>query len=390
MTRRATRRTLLGALAGGLAGLAGCGYRPGGGEYRWSTGVLYRVDRATLDGGTLLLVTREAMSFDVRTDRWSDGGNVTTVDPERGERIDVYGFEAPTLSAALGADALYAGGEDGTVPAVPVGSQARDAPGTATPEPDGWTTATDVAPSGVDSLVASAGGANADSGTSADGGTDAVYAGGSGGLASLSVGGEVRWRWRDGRVLALAPGAGDVAVYALAPDRLVALADDGSVRWDRGTAPADVERERPVPPLVGADGVYLADEAGLTALARDGSVRWTREVGPPAGRPALSEDGLYHASADGVVRAFSLDGRERWAHDPRGGPTARVATADGRAFVLAGGDLLGVGPEGTVWRVPLDEPEPFDPAFGPFVAGETVVLAGSGEVRGYWRSQLRR
>lgn len=387
MTRRATRRGLLGALAGGLAGLAGCGYRPGGGEYRWSTGVLYGVDRMGLDGGTLLLVTRAATSFDIRADRWSDGGNVATVDPERGERTAQYGFETPTPTAALGEDALYAGREDGAVTAVPL--QARDAPEPATPEPDGWTAATGVAPSGVDALAVADGGTNA-GGRASDHGTDAVYAGGSGGLASLSTEGEVRWRWRDDRVLAAAPGTRDIAVYALAPDRLVALADDGSVRWERGITPTGAGRERPVPPLVDADGVYLADADGPTALADDGSVRWERGVGPPAGRPALAGDGLYYASTDGTVRSFSRDGRERWAHDPRGPLASGVAAADGRAFVLAGEGLVGVDEGGTAWRVSLDEPEPFDPAFGPFVAGETVVLGSPGEVRGYWRSQLRR
>ena len=377
MTRHVTRRGLLGALAGGFVGFAGCGYRPGGGEYRWSTGVLYGADRMTLDGGALLVVTREATSFNVRTDRWSDGGNVATVDPERGERIAEYGFETPTLTAVPGGDLLYAGGEDGTVIAVPLGSKTRDAPGPTTPEPDGWTTATGVAPSGVGVLAA------------AGGGTNGIYAGGSGGLASLSADGEVRWRWRDGRVLAAALAEGDAAVYALARDRLVALAADGSVLWDHETTPTDAEHGRPVPPLADTDGAYLADDGGLTALAPGGDVRWTHEVGPPAGRPTLSGDGIYHASADGVVRAFSLDGRERWAHDPRGRVRSGVAAADGRAFVATDAELVGLGPDGAVWRVPLDEPEPFTPAFGPFVAGRTLVVGGSGEVRGYWRSQLR-
>lgn len=339
--RRVTRRALLGAFGGVIAGLAGCGYRAGGGEFRWRTGAFHRVDRMTLDRGTLLLVTREATSFDVRTDQWSDGGNVTTVDPERGEHLTEYGFEAPTLTATLGENALYAGGEDGTVTAVPLERDTGDAPVPATPEPDGWTTATGVAPSGVGAVAV------------ADGATNGVYAGGSGGLASLSTDGEVRWRWRDGRVLAAAPGEDDVAVYVLARDRLVALAADGSVRWDHETTPTDAEGDRPVPPLVGAEGVY-------------------------------------HASADGTVRSFSLDGHERWANDPRGTLTSRVAAAGGRAFVLAGGELVGVDGEGTAWRVPLDEPEPFAPEFGPFAVGEAIVLGSPGEVRGYWRSQLPR
>lgn len=378
-----TRRTLLGSAAGlaGLVGLAGCGYRPAGGEFRWRIGVLYGVDRMTLDGGVLLLVTRAATSFDLRADRWSDGGNVATVVPERGERTAVYSFESPTLTAALGGDAVYAGLADGAVAAVPVegagvsGEPGGSDAGTATPGADGWTVSTDVAPSGVGALVVG------------DGGT--VYAGGSGGLAALSRDGSVRWRWRDGSVGSAVPGRGDTAVLALGDDRLVALARDGSVRWTHDATPADTGPEIP-PPLVGHEGVYLADGEGVTALAHDGSVRWGHEAGEPADRPALTGEGLYHASVDGLVRALSLGGRERWAHAPRGRTRSRVAAADGRAFVLAGGSLVGIGPRGTAWRVPLDEPERFIPEFGPFAVGETLVLADSGEVRSYWRSQLRR
>jgi hypothetical protein len=41
-------------------------------------------------------------------------------------------------------------------------------------------------------------------------------------------------------------------------------------------------------------------------------------------------------------------------------------------------------------RAPLDDPEPFTLEFGPAAVGEAIVLGGSGEVRGYWQSQLSR
>jgi hypothetical protein len=372
------RRTLLGAVAGGVAALAGCGYRPGGGEFRWSTGSFHRADGMTLDDGTVLLVAREAMSYDFETGRWYRGGHVTTLAPRRGERTAEYGFATATRTAALGDGVLYAGQGDGTVTAVPIGERADGGPGTPTATPTAgsgrWTTATGVAPSGIDALDAGAG---------------AVYAGGGEGLAALSPGGDVRWRWADGAVAAAVAGEGGTAVYVLAGDRLVALAGDGAVRWTRAVETAEAGTD-PTPPVVGTNGVYLADDGGVTALAHGGSVRWERDVAPPVGRPALAGDGLYHASVDGVVRAFSPDGRERWAHEPRGTLASDVAAADGRAFVLAGGELVGVGAGGTAWRVPLDDPEPFTPEFGPFAVGETLVLGGAGEVRGYWRSQLRR
>ena len=374
MTGRTTRRGLL----AGLAGLAGCGYRAGGGELRWRSSNFHAVDEAVFDDGTLLLVTRETMAYDFDAERWYRGGHVATLSPERGEGTADYGFATATRTAALGDDTLYAGGADGTVTAVRLGNGEGDPePGPTTPTPDSepgrWTTTTGVAPSGVDALAA----------------TGTAYAGGSDGLAALAADGDVRWRWRDGRVDAAVAGVGGVAVLALATDRLVALASDGSVRWTHEVTPTGSGSAVP-PPRVGPGGAYLADGAGVTAFAPDGGVRWHRDVPDPAGPPALTGDGLYHASTTGTVRGLSLDGRERWRHDPRGPVRSRVAAADGRAFVIAGERLVAVGPEGTAWRVPLDEPEPFAPEFGPFAVGETLVLGGSREVRGHWRSQLRR
>jgi hypothetical protein len=379
-----TRRTVLGGLAG-LVGLAGCGYRPGGGEFRWRSGTFHRADGMRLDGGTVLLVTREAMTFDFDSEQWYRGGQVATLDPERGERTAEYGFGTATLTAARGDGTVYAGRADGAVTAVPVetresaagagdGDGERAGTGTPAPGADRWTATTGVAPSGVETLAAD--------------GDGRVYAGGSGGLAALSEG-SVRWRWREDAVAAAVPGAGDTAVLALTGDRLVALAGDGSARWTHDVTPTSAGTEVP-PPLVGPSGTYLADGGGVTALAGDGSVRWERGVAGPVGRPALTDDGLYHAAAGGVVRSFSPDGHERWAHEPRGPVRSRVAAADGRAFVLAGERLVGVGADGTAWRVALDEPEPFDPAFGPFAVGETLLLGSPGEVRSYWQSQLRR
>jgi hypothetical protein len=379
---RTSRRAVLGALAGlaGLVGLAGCGYRHGGGEFRWRTSVFYGLDGMVVCGDTLLLVTRRATTFDFDSEQWTDGGYVTTLGPERGEETGEYGFEAPTSAAALGDESVYVGRADGAVTAVRIWrGREPDAPGasdadTPTPDPGGWTTPTDVAPSGVDTLAVGRGGT--------------VYAGGSGGVAALARDGSVRWRWREGPVEAVVRGGRGTAVLALAPDRLVALAADGSVRWTREAEPTDREPGARRP-LVDSEGVYLADGDGVTALAYDGSVRWERDVSAPVGRPALTADGVYHASTDGVVRSFSLDGRERWAHEPRGSLRSEVAAADGRAFVLAGESLVGIGDGGIEWRAPLDEPEPFTPEFGPFAVGETLVVGGPGEVRGYWRSQRR-
>jgi hypothetical protein len=371
-----SRRTLLGALAGGLAALAGCGYRPAGGERRWSTGtaVLASVERVLLDGGRLLVVVPENRGFDVEAEEWYEGGELTIIDPLRGERTGQERFREPLVTAACTDTTLYAGLRDGRVRAVPL-EEGRSR----TPEPsgasvgspgeggDGWDAATGVATAGVTTLAVG----------------ERVYAGGNGGVAALTHADRtVAWRWTGGPVRRVVPGHGgsDTAAYALTDDRVVALGDDGAVRWSRRSGSAE-------PPVVTADGVYLANGDGLVALTSEGRERWTRTVGEPLARPALADGRLYHASRRGVVRSFSPDGRERWRADTP--PGARgMAAADGRVFLRYPGSLAGVGPDGLAWRVDLDDG--FDPGFGPFAVGDAVVLAGDSEIRGYWQSQLPR
>jgi outer membrane protein assembly factor BamB len=357
------RRRLLGALAG-ITGLAGCGYRAGGGEFRWSSGAsgFGGIDGARFDAGRLLLTTRETRSFDFEAEEWYDGGELTVVDPTRGERVADYGFNAPLLSVAHDGESAYAGLGDGTVQALPT-PDPRTRDGTR-----GWERTVEAAADGVTDLAAAAG---------------HVYVAGEGGVTALdAASGSVAWAFTRSGAEIVRPGGGGTAAYAVSGNELLALDGDGTGRWLRGVSEP--------PPAVAPEGVYVARESKLRALDHRGRERWSRSVGYPAGPPACSEEGLYHVTNDDVVRAFSPDGRERWRHDLPGSVRTGPAAVDGRVFVLLYGALAGVGPEGVRWRVGLDDPEPFDPEFGPFATGEVVMLAGSEEARGYWQSQLRR
>jgi hypothetical protein len=374
------RRTLLAGLAGGLAGLAGCGYRPAGGERRWSTGIggLGSAERVLFDGGRLLVVVPETRGFDFEAEEWYEGGELTIIDPLRGERTGQERFREPLVTAACVDTTAYAGLRDGRVHAVPL-----DEGRSRTPEPsgapggspgegeagDGWDAATDVAPAGVTTLAAG----------------ERVYAGGSEGAAALApADGAVVWRWTGGTVRSVVPGHGgsDTAAHALTDDRVVALGGDGAVRWTRRVSSAE-------PPVVTGDGVYLADADGLVALTPDGRERWSRAVGEPVVRPAVADGRLYHVSWSDVARSLSPDGREHWRAEVPAGAQGMAADS-GRVFLRYHGSLAGVGPEGLAWRADMDTEEGFDPRFGPFAVGDAVVLAGDSEVRSYWQSQLPR
>lgn len=370
---RLSRRALLGGLAGGVAALAGCGYRPAGGERRWSTGTggFENAECVLLDGGRLLVVVPEARGFDFEAEEWYEGGELSIIDPIEGERTGQERFREPLVTAAGADETVYAALDDGSVHAVPIGSEEPTSSPTPTAADEGEWASTARVGSGI-SLAAGA----------------RVYAGGSDGVVALDrASGAVAWRWPGGtvQVQQVVPGhdGSGPAVYAVTDGRVVALGGDGTVRWSRTVPSAE-------PPLVGPAGVYIADEEGLVALAPDGRERWSRAVGRPLARPVRSDGRLYHVSRDGVARSLSPDGRERWRAEIPPGADRAMAAGNDRVFLRYLGSLAGIGPDGVAWRVELDTEERFDPRFGPFAVDDVVVLAGDTRVRGYWQSQLAR
>lgn len=363
---RPTRRALLGGLAGGVAALAGCGYRPVGGERRWSRPVegFGSANEVLFDGGRLLVVVRETRGFDFESEEWRRGGQLTVVEPTAGEAAGSHLFGEPMVAGAHDGETAYAVFADGSVRVAPIPDQGSSATTDATGGGE-WTARPEVAGEAATLAAGSR-----------------VYVAGNGGLAAIAPSdGAVAWRWTGGAVRTVVPGR-DATAYAVTDDELLGLGADGTVRWRRRASSDE-------PPVVDGAGVYLADGERLVALTHDGRERWSRAVGDSLGGPVLSGGRLYHVS-DGGVRSFAPDGRERWRTEVPIGVVSGVAAGNDRVFVRYDDALAGVGSEGVAWRVEVDVFREFDPAFGPFATGDVVVLAGGSELRGYWQSQLPR
>jgi hypothetical protein len=368
------RRTLLAGLAAAAAGsVAGCGYRPGGGDFRWSRNAgLFAPDFLDADGDRWLSGRRATDTFDPETESFVTVGSATVLDPG-GDAVFEAEFDSPLRAVALDGEAVVGLLADGTV--------ARADPDAGD---DDLRWRTPALPAGEDdgNGIPSSDRARADpSAVAVADGTAYVTDGTA--LAALDLGGGTR-RWRrppDGPVTALEPWSG--GVYAVAGGRLLALGRDGSTRWTDAW-PTDPSRS-----IVRADGsgAYLVDPGEVRALDHDGTERWTLDEGAADDpRPTLHSGTLY-LGGGGVVAAVSTGGDRRWTASA-GAATGRIAAAGGRAYVAGGSELVGIEAGSRVWSVGLDRPRRFDHEVGPFVVGGTLVLGGSERTRGYWRSRL--
>jgi len=112
---------------------------------------------------------------------------------------------------------------------------------------------------------------------------------------------------------------------------------------------------------VGADGTLYAcavDEPGgerrvdsrLVALAPDGTYKWefkTKTLSFNRATPVIATDGtVYFGSGDGMLYALSSDGTQRWAVNTGGAIVATMLAEDGTIYVLNIDALIAVSPEG--------------------------------------------
>lgn len=112
---------------------------------------------------------------------------------------------------------------------------------------------------------------------------------------------------------------------------------------------------------VGADGTFYAcavDEPGnerransrLIALAPDGTYKWefrTRTLSFNRAAPVISTDEtVYFGSGDGTLYALSLNGTKKWAVNTGAEIVATMLAEDGTIYVVNSGALIAVSPEG--------------------------------------------
>jgi FOG: WD40-like repeat len=194
-----------------------------------------------------------------------------------------------------------------------------------------------------------------------------------------------------GEALWTAPAAGPVACTpALRGGILYWGADDGSVR---GTTMQEgffywvVPLGSPVRGAVATGGpgwVVVPTEAGVVhALEADtGQPVWTYDAGAPVHVPVVAADGTVYVVAGGVLHAIAPDGTLAWANQVEAAIEPPVLTEAGRIVVVgASGALAGFEPDGQA-AFAVDVPDTFAAPPAGDGAGTTYLAATSGAIYG--------
>lgn len=362
---RLSRRRFLqtGLAAAGVTALAGCGYRPGGGDVRWEAGGggLHGPDDLLAADGTAFAVARSEYGYDWEAEEWGDYSRVTAYDSADGTAL--WEHEGTPVGRPAADDrTLYLGDEAGTLTALAADGSER------------WQQSV----GGFPRTLAAAGGR--------------VYALTESGdiVAFAAEDGEQAWSetvGADGRTALAATGNG--VVVRRAPDDATAFAAryrDGERRWE-AQLPASTGRwdGRPV---VAHGTAYVFGGRELTALALDdGTKRWSRRTTYPRGRVAAGDGSLFFVSDETLYALGTGDGSTRWRFEPRRregyGLASSPAVADGGVYVGGEDAVVAVSADdGSVrWRARSERV-----STRPRVVGETVVVVtNGGSVRGHWR-----
>ncbi|USZ66666.1 PQQ-binding-like beta-propeller repeat protein [Halorussus salilacus] len=368
MTPHPSRRRFLSLASlatAGIGALAGCGYRPGGGDVRWEGGIgtgSYLPDDvlAGADGETVFTVSRSSRDFDWETEEWGQYADLAARDAATGG-VRGESQTEPVGAVAVGDGTLYVGHEDGGLSAFAADGEV------------GWRVETDDV---IRELAASG---------------DRVYAATDGGelVAFAADDGDPLWNTElevsERGVALVASGDGAFAHRedTATSTAVTAFGSDGRERWHATLADDGVGND---PPVAGSDALYVPTRGKLFAVGLgDGEERWSRELDRRRGRPAVT-DGAVVSADDETLYAFDPgDGEERWRFRPEGRwpDVTPPGAAEGVVCVGGSDDLhaLDAADGSARWRA---ESEPVEGE--PVVVGETVVVAtDDGHFRGHWR-----
>lgn len=361
MTGRLSRRRVLGLVAAGFGGLAGCGYRPGGGDPRWrrevDEGVASPED--VVVAGGLLAVVRRDRTYDDTFRVWRPVVDVSAYDPATGDErwtatVDPYAGPVTARDGTMylgHAESLTAlSATDGTVDwQVVLGESPRR-------------------------LVADA---------------DRVYALTHAGTLVCVRGSDGRRRWATdapaefGHSLT-ATGEGVAAVVAADDAAATVAAFDraGRRQWSVALPARAVTR----PPAVAGDVLVVRGDRRLVGLGiADGSRVWERSVGRLRGSAAVAGDVLYQLEGRGLTARSGVNGRHWWRFEPaaRRRVAHPPAVASDTVYAAGRGWLRALSAaDGSVrWRIDAGRAHE-----GPLVAGGTVVvITADGVARGFHR-----
>lgn len=217
-------------------------------------------------------------------------------------------------------------------------------------------------------------------------GPDAVYVGGSAGVALDRATGDVRWEFGPSAEFFGSPTLADGTLHVEGGETLYALRpDDGSVAWSAGLGDDGSD------PVAVGDGVAVVGTLGdrvLAVDAADGSDRWTVTADNWVNGTPVVVDGTVFAGSDDD-RVYSVDagdGTVRWRYDAGANVDRCVAVAGDTVLVATNGNGLhavdrGTGERRWQWTATEFGESPFLQA--PVVVGDVVYLADAdGTVRG--------
>ncbi|MFO8113909.1 MAG: PQQ-binding-like beta-propeller repeat protein [Halorubrum sp.] len=426
-----SRRRFLAAVGLGVVGaLAGCGYRPGGGDLAWESslaggGLLEVDDRWFLPAGDRLFVlrNRSGRTYDFESETWYDVENaaVTALDPAGDTRLEAETERRAAGPPAVTETSIVAPVEGDRVTAIDRETAALDLDDPTVDEDGSEADERDPIRWQVDVDAASADGSTA----SADGSTDddlpenvdAVRA--SDRLVAAVVGDDVVVLDAEtgDRAFALSeawPDGSDVGSLAVTPDR---VAVDGGDAWvavagvgpDGGSggdgtvlARFDPTGERRVARSLSVEVDWLAVFGGtlvardsnerVTGYRRDLDRRFALSVSIPSSRPrAISRaGGRFYYSAGGTMRAIdAAAGEVVWERSDL--PTRDLLAADADGVYVAE-DEVGLGEEdepritavGTDgenrWTAPLPDGVTVDELFA---VGDRLIVVDDAELYGF-------
>jgi outer membrane protein assembly factor BamB len=357
------RRAFLGAVAAAAtAGLAGCGYRAGPGDPRWSTELVGApvAVRTVADGSAPVLVAGRDPDVPQTTFGFP-AGQVAALDPATGEERWSYVFDVEVTAVGRGPPVagrpVPVGLETGTVGLLRSDPAATPPPpDDPDPDPDPLETPTPGGEWPDDTGVRARRLAEFDDPVMAvvtDGTRFYVDVGGS--VVAVDRDGTTRWEVSapgDADERSLVPARRGVLIAV--PTGVTARGREGSRRWRRTATPVGPPT---APPRRAGDRWLLPCERGLAALGPDGRRRWHVDLGSPiGGRPAVDGDRAFVATLETMDAVGLGDGRLRWRHETTGTTAVGPPTAlDGHVFARFTDGTVAAVAGGTVqWQASLD------------------------------------